>query len=356
MKILITGATGFIGSHLALAARAHGHCVVATGRTNTPQEHTRRDLLEAAGIAVALGTLENPSLVSTLNEGCDAVIHLAAAQHEAGVPDEYFETTNVEATRILLDACVSRGVQRFVYGSTIGVYGEAGDCALTEESPTRPANIYGRTKLAAEDVVKGFAARLDTTIIRISETYGPGDFRLLKLFRAADRGVFAVLGNGANLRQPIHVKDLVRGLLLAVEHPAAVDQTLLLAGPAPMTTREMLSAVQAALGHRVFTPRLPLTPLIGAAIVCEALCKPLKITPLLHRRRLDFFRKSFWFDTDKARRLLGFEPTISFTAGARETVGWYRKEGWLRSAHRVAAPPSQAAAHPPRDVPLSGSS
>jgi nucleoside-diphosphate-sugar epimerase len=187
------------------------------------------------------------------------------------------------------------------------------------------------TKLAAEAVVKSYAARLETTIIRISETYGPGDGRLLKLFKAADRGLFVLIGAGANLRQPIHVTDLVRGLLCAAQHPAAIGQTFILAGPSAITTREMIANVAASLGRSGATLRIPMFPVLVAALLCELVCKPLRISPPLHRRRLDFFRKSLSFSIDKAKTMLDFEPTTPFSAGARDTAASYRSAGLVRS-------------------------
>jgi nucleoside-diphosphate-sugar epimerase len=336
MKILITGATGLIGSHLAGAARLQGYRVIATGMTNNSLERQRKRSLKSAGIQVLVGDLQGPAFVRNAVAGCDAVIHLAAAQHEAAVPDDYYYHVNVDATRQLLDACVEAGVKRFVYGSTIGVYGAGGAEALTEHSALHPSNIYETTKLAAEAVVKSYAGRLETTIARISETYGPGDGRLLKLFKAADRGLFVMIGSGANLRQPIHVTDLVRGLLCAVQHPAAVGQTFIFAGPNAITTRETLAAVAAALGRGGTIVRIPMFPCLVAAWMCELVCKPLGMQPPLHRRRLDFFRKSVSFSIDKAQALLDFEPTIPFSAGARDTLASYRSAGWVRS-HGAAA-------------------
>jgi nucleoside-diphosphate-sugar epimerase len=331
MQLLITGVTGLIGSHLAGAARLQGHRVIAAGLINNSLEEQRQHSLESSGIPVLVGNLQDPQFARKAAAGCDAVIHLAAAQHEAGVPDDYFYGVNVDATRVLLDACVEAGVKRFLYGSTIGVYGQGATAPLDEQSALHPSNIYETTKLAAEAVTKSYATRLETTIIRISETYGPGDGRLLKLFKAADRGLFVLIGPGRNLRQPIHVTDLVRGLLCAVEHPAAIGQTFVLAGPSAITTREMIAEVAAALGRGGTMLRIPMFPFLIAAVICEAACKPLRIQPPLHRRRLDFFRKSLWFSIDKAETLLDFSPTTPFSAGARDTLASYRSAGWVRS-------------------------
>jgi nucleoside-diphosphate-sugar epimerase len=329
MRLLLTGGSGFIGSRLALAARGRQLDVVVTGQVNNDAERARVDEMKRAGISIETGPLQDAGFSRQIVAGCDLVIHLAAAQHEANVPDSYFEEVNVGGTRALLDASRAAGVKRFVYGSTIGVYGSAEAGELDEESPTRPENIYGRTKLAAERLVHQQAGSLETCIVRISETYGPGDFRLLKLFRAIDRGAFMMIGNGENRRQAMHVDDLIRGLLVAAQHPAGAGQVFVMPGHEVMTTREMVASVARALGKPVPRLRLPLWPFLAAAVVFEATFKPLGIQPPIHRRRLDFFRKTFVFSTKKAEALLGFVPRIPFSEGTRETAAWYREQGFL---------------------------
>lgn len=337
LRIVITGATGFIGSRLALQAHRLGLDVVAAGCELSSIETERANELRAAGVRLTIGKLQEPAYARELVRGADAIIHLAAAQHEAGMPDAYFRDVNVLGTRVLLEAACERGVRRFVYGSSIGVYGTSGDDVLDETSALRPDNIYTRTKLEAEEVVASFAQQLETSVVRISETYGPSDFRLLKLFRAIDRGHFAIVGSGANRRQCLHVNDLTRALLLTAQHPLAVGQTFVIAGAESMTTNEMAHLIAAALNRR--TPKLhaPLWPFKLAASIFEAICPPLGMQPPLHHRRLDFFTKSFVFSTTKAQTLLGFQPEIDFATGAADTVRWYRARGFLpqREAHEV---------------------
>ncbi|HEX4049939.1 MAG TPA: NAD-dependent epimerase/dehydratase family protein [Steroidobacteraceae bacterium] len=328
MKLLITGGTGFIGSRLALQARGRGIQAVVAGQVNGTAEKARAQELKASGVEVAEGSLQDPQYAATVTRGCNVVVHLAAAQHESNVPDAYFRAVNVDATRTLLQASAAAGVTRFVYGSTIGVYGAVGAQPVDEDSPARPANIYGRTKLEAEGVVRSFDA-LPNCIVRISETYGPGDFRLLKLFRALERGRFIIIGSGDNRHQLIHVADLVQLLLLAAEHPGAVGQTILAVGQEVLTTRQMVAQVARAVGGRAPRVRAPLWPFLALAVGMEVTLKPLGISPPLHRRRLDFFRKSFVFDTLRAQKLLGFAPRVPFTEGAAETAAWYRQHGYL---------------------------
>ena len=338
-KLLLTGASGFIGSRLALRARAQSHDFIAIGMANTPAEKVRISELAAAGIEVRLGSLKDAEFLAEVTRGVDAVIHLAAAQHETSVPESYFLDVNVEGTRALLEASLQAGVRRFVYGSTIGVYGAAHAGALDEHSKLMPDNAYGRSKVQAEELVRRYADRIETTIIRISETYGPGDYRLLKLFDAVGRGVFMMIGSGQNRRQPIHVDDLGRGLLLAAYHPVARGETFVLAGPVAMTTREMVSSIRAALGRTGSDKRLPLWPLMTLATLMEGALRPFGIAPPIHRRRLDFFVKSFHFDTRKAQNLLGFEPQIPFDKGALETAHWYAAQGLLGTARLKLAQP-----------------
>src|SRR5579864_4455606 len=211
MRIFLTGGSGFIGSRLAPLAVQNGHAVTVVTAVNNPSERARCDALAKAGIQVVVASLEDSAALARELQGHDVVIHLAAAQHEAGAPESYFQQVNVEGTRRLLDLAAKAGVGRFVHGSTIGVYGSAAAGSLDEQSPLAPDNPYGRTKAAAEQVVRQFESPLEWAIVRISETYGPGDMRLLKLFRGIRKGRFPILGNGENLHQLIYVDDLSRG-------------------------------------------------------------------------------------------------------------------------------------------------
>jgi|RhiMethySRZTD1v2_1073278.scaffolds.fasta_scaffold08697_6 nucleoside-diphosphate-sugar epimerase len=338
MRLLVTGATGFIGSRLALHARRNGIDVLATGRAEIDVERERLAELRAAEIPVEVGTLHDVGFVRRLVRDRTVVIHLAAAQHESHMPAAYFRSVNVDVVRQLLQECRAAAIRRFVYGSTMGVYGDASEQQLDEQSEVRPENPYQETKLEAEALVRAREYDFDTSIVRIAETYGPGDWRLLKLFRAIERGHFFMIGRGSNRRQCIHVNDLVRGLMLAAEHPAAVSETMIMAGREVMTTNEMVERIATALDRKPPRTQLPMWPFLAAATVLETTLQPLRIHPPLHRRRLDFFRRSFVFSTVKAQRLLGFTPEIDFQSGAADTARWYRSRGLLapRAADEVA--------------------
>jgi nucleoside-diphosphate-sugar epimerase len=328
MRYLITGGTGFIGSRLALRCLALGHEVRVLGQENTPAEAENRREVEEAGAQVALASLSDRDAVATSVRDVDVVIHLAAAQHEMDVPDEHFRSVNVEGTANLLNAAAAAGVKRFVYGSTIGVYGIPSGL-LDEASPTRPDNIYGVTKLEAESSVLSAGARLPVVVIRIPEVYGPGDRRLLKLFRMIDQRTFFHIGNGRNLHHLIYIDDLLDGILAAGSEPSAEGEVLLLAGAEPVTTNVMVQEVAAALGRPNPRVRAPLWLFSLLATLLELTLRPLGIQPPLHRRRLDFFRKSFALSSAKATARIGFRPKVGVREGMARTAQWYRDTGKL---------------------------
>jgi dihydroflavonol-4-reductase len=207
------------------------------------------------------------------------------------------------------------------------VYGKASEGVIDEQTPLAPDNAYGRTKAEAETVVRGFDGKIPFCIARISETYGPGDMRLLKLFRGVQRKRYMTIGTGSNRHQLIYVDDLARGLLTATQAANAVGATFILAGSQTLTTDEMAIAVGAAVGNSRPPRHIPMWPFDVAAFVFEQTMPRVGLRPLLHRRRLDFFRKSFSFSTSEAERLLGFRATIGFAEGAARTAQWYREQG-----------------------------
>lgn len=300
--------------------------VRALGRRRSPVEKENARQLEERGAEVREVPLENRRQLLDAMAGVDVVFHLAAAQHEANVPDEHFRAVNVEGTRNVLDAAEAVRVGRLVHGSTIGVYRWRPGQIVREDSPLEPDNIYGVTKLAGEEVVRSYAGRVPFAIGRISETYGPGDRRLLKLFRAVERGACLQLGDGQNLHHLVYIDDLIAGLLLAAHETRALGRTFVLAGREPTTTRDMLEAICRSLGAKPRIVRLPLAPFVLAASTLEAVLRPLGVQPPLHRRRMDFFRKSFAFSLEEASAL-GYKPRVGLADGTRATARWYVEHG-----------------------------
>jgi dihydroflavonol-4-reductase len=329
MEVLITGGTGFIGSRLALRCLEKGYAVRVLGQENTVAEVENRRLIEARGAKVIVGSVTQQERLHELLHGVELVYHMAAAQHEANVPDQRFWEVNVTGTKNILEASVNAHVKRFIHGSTIGVYDSALEGCIDEQSPVHPDNIYGITKLEGETLVLSFREKLPVVIIRIAETYGPGDRRLLKLFKGIQKKVFFIIGNGRNIHHPIYIDDLIEGLFLATTAEEAVGRVFVLAGKEPLTTAAMVETIAKQLDIRIPAFHLPFSIFLIAAVIMEKICRPMEIQPPLHRRRLDFFSKNFLFSLERSSKILGFAPQVSFEQGVAETAKWYGENGYL---------------------------
>lgn len=328
MKVLITGGTGFIGSRLALKCLEKNMEVTVLGQENTPAEIENKREIENKGANVYLTSVSDKEEIAALLNGVDYVIHLAAAQHEMNVPDKKFWDVNVEGTRNIIDASLLAGVKKFIHGSTIGVYGIM-DGEIDENTKCNPDNIYGVTKLEGEKLVLSYKNKLPVTILRIPETYGPGDRRLLKMFKGIKKGVFPLIGKGDNLHHLIYVDDLIEGFLLAAENDNANGKIFLLSGVESVSTKQMVNIMVKILEANKPKIRLPLPLMWSIAFMMEKTLRPLGIQPPLHRRRLDFYKKSFSLSAKKAKYSFGFSPKVTFKEGVKLTAEWYRQNNLI---------------------------
>jgi nucleoside-diphosphate-sugar epimerase len=329
MRLLVTGGTGFIGSHLAEEGRRRGAEVVVLGLTDRPEERANAQLLAGLGVEVIPGSITDAELCERSMRGVTHVFHLAVAMREGGKADEFFEAVNLDGTRRLLEAAGAARVERFVYCGTIGIYGHRAPGITTEDSPLRPGNIYERTKVAAERLVRELAPalRVPFTILRPADVYGPRDQRLLKLFRGVHGGRFPLFGDGTGRRHMVYVDDVVSAFFAACERTEAVGEAMIVAGPRPCTLRELIEEVRRVTGSERFGRRLPLAPMLAAAAVVEDVCQALHLDPPIYRRRMDFFTSDSAFDTSRARRLLGWAPRVELAEGVRRTNEDYRRSG-----------------------------
>jgi nucleoside-diphosphate-sugar epimerase len=329
VRLLVTGGTGFIGSHLAEEGRRRGAEVVVFGLTDRPEERANAELLSRLGAEVLPGSITDPELCRRAARGATHIFHLAVAMREGGKSDEFFESINLDGTRHLLQASTEERVQRFVYCSTIGIYGHRAPGITTEDSPLSPGNVYERTKVTAEKLVRDFAQNcgLAAVVLRPADVYGPRDQRLLKLFKGVSQGRFPLFGSGKGRRHMVYVDDVVSAFFKACERQEAVGAGLIVAGPRACTLRELLDEVQAATGSPRYGIRLPLAPMLGLAAVVEDVSAALAIDPPIYRRRMDFFHSDSEFDTSRARRVLGWEPKVDLKDGIRRTLEDYRRSG-----------------------------
>lgn len=325
MKMLVTGANGFTGSHLARRLLSEGHQVRALVRPGA-----RTGELQAAGIEICNGQLTHPADVRNAAAGCDQIYHIAAAFRTAGHPDRYYHDVNVGGTMNVLDAAQAAGCERVIHCSTGGVHGHIEQPPANEDYRFKPGDIYQESKVAAEALVGERVAKGERiAVFRPAAIYGEGDTRFLKLFRSIARGRFVMVGSGQTRLHMVHVDDLCQGIALCGSRPEAVGQVFILGGPDAPTLNEICAMIAATLQVSPPRWRVPVWPVYAAGALCELLCVPLRIDPPLHRRRVSFFTHHREFDISRARQLLGYAPQVSAAEGIARTAAWYRAQGML---------------------------
>lgn len=339
MRVLVTGATGFTGGHLARTLAARGDRVRVLVRPGsdphprgTGSDPGRRG--EGTGferLEVILGDLRDAESLRRAAAGVDVVYHIAAIYRQAGCRDDEYRAVNATAVRAVIGAARSGGARRVVHCSTVGVHGDVERPPANEDAPLRPGDIYQQTKLEGEQIARDAAREtgIEVVIARPTGIYGPGDRRLLKLFRGVARRRFVILGDGRIFYHLTYIDDLVEGFRLCGTVPAAAGRTYILAGGDVTTLKQLTGLI--AEEARVPPPRwhLPVWPVRAAGALCEAICAPFGIEPPLYRRRVDFFTKSRAFDISRARAELGYAPATGLREGIRRTLEWYRSAGWL---------------------------
>lgn len=320
--VAVTGGTGFTGAALIKRLVADGYQVRALARNVS-------GIAPSAHVQAIVGDLSNAEALAQLVRDVDTVFHIAAMYRSEGSPED-FMAVNFEGTRTLLESSRQAGVRRFVYCSTIGVHGTVVQTPADENAPYNPRDSYQETKLMAEKYCLVMHAQgIEVVVIRPCGIYGPGDTRMLKMFRMIDKGTFFFVGNAQPNFHPVYIDDLVQGFMLAMNVDQAAGEVFIIGGPRYLPLREYVAAAARALGARVPTLTINYGVMSWIAASCEWLCKPLGISPPLHRRRLTFFKHNRAFSIDKARSMLGYEPSIDLDEGFRRTVAWYREQGLL---------------------------
>jgi dihydroflavonol-4-reductase len=321
--IAITGVSGLLGGALAERLLTDGHSVRALFRK---VEKGWRNTLRATQI---VGSLSDGASLSRLVSGADTVFHVAAMYRHDG-PWEEFEEVNLRGTERLLEAAARAGVRRFIYCSTIGVYGNVASSPSNEQAPFAPRDDYQRSKLLAEEACR--AARtgdMEIVILRPCGIYGPGDLRMLKLFRMLNRRIFVQIGRGDANFHPVYIDDLVDAFILAMTVPEIDGESFIIGGPEFMPLRDYVKAAAAALPAPAPFLHVPYGLMSVVATMCEWAYAPTKIEPPLHRRRLTFFKHNRAFSIEHARQRLGYAPRVCLEDGFGRTVRWYRQEKLL---------------------------
>lgn len=326
MKILVTGATGFTGHNLSKKLLDQGHNVRILVRSKS-----RVALSPHPNLEIIEGDIRDQQLVEKAVNGTEKVFNIAAMFRSAKSVDQDYHDIHVKGVQHLLQAALKYDIKRFVHCSTVGVHGDVKNPPANETSPYAPADIYQRTKLKGELWAREFADKnnIALSVIRPTAIYGPGDLRLLKLFKLATKSITPILGTGKIYYHMVYIDDLVQGFLLAGEKEAAIGEVFIIGGEQNMVLDDLLATISKITGSSDKQLHIPALPFQLAGSLCEKICIPLNIEPPIYRRRVDFFTKSRSFNIEKAKRLLGYSPQFDLHTGLKITAEWYKKEGML---------------------------
>lgn len=328
-SVAVTGATGFLGQHLTEALLASGYRVSILARSAEKAEQFRGRVQR-----IVIGDINDHAAVGELVQGAHAVIHLVSNFRTASGPPASYYSINLDGTRTTLDAARAAGVKRFLHCSTIGVHGHVQATPADESSPYNPGDLYQLTKMQAEQLClahAGDGTGMEMVILRPCSMYGPGDLRMLKMFRMLEKRTFLMLGPCRENFHAVYIDDVVDGFMRALTASGVDGETFILGGPEYVPLRDYVAASAQAVGAPLPWLKLPYWPFFAASAVCEAVCVPLRIEPPLHRRRLRFYANNRAFSIQKARNLLGYAPAVSLQEGLARTVTWYREHGYLSS-------------------------
>jgi nucleoside-diphosphate-sugar epimerase len=327
VNVFVTGGTGFVGAHLVKALRARGDSVTALVRRPALAER----LGWGSDVRLLRGDLDDET---ALREGCagaDVVYHVAGQIAAKSAAE--FMSTNRDGTANVLEAARDGGARRMLFVSSLAVAGPTSPGhPIDETRAPAPVTDYGRSKLAAEVLVRAMPATLPWTIVRPPVVYGEWDRGTLKIFQLAARGVAPVFGDGSQELSVIHAEDLARALMAAATAPAAVGRVYFAAHPAVTTSRALVLTAGRALG-RARAPRiLPVPPLVARGVLWAAgtLAHLAGRASLLSADKANEFLAPAWTcRSDALTRDTGWHALVALDDGMRRTANWYREVGWL---------------------------
>lgn len=319
MKVLVTGANGFMGSHLCERLLAEGHEVRGLVRRSSNLEW-----IEGLGLELAYGSLGDRDSLARAVAGQDWVFHTAATLRPKDLAD--FERVNYEGTRMLAEACIDARVRRFVFFSSAAAGGpaESSEQPRDEECEDRPVSLYGRGKLKAEQALRELRERLHSIILRFPAVYGPRDRDSVVLLAWLKRGLRPVLNGVFSV---IHVEDAVGAAVLAAGSDVESGSMFYVSDGCSHTYDELTGIAARALGRRTMRVRVPRGALAAAGRLSEWLSRDGSI---LSRDKAKEMAQDCWVcSSARARLEFGFVPRYTLERGLTETVAWYIERKWL---------------------------
>lgn len=313
-RVLVTGATGFVGSHIAEALLEAGYDVRCGAR-----DPDQPRWLSGIPAEVVPLDLDDPAHLRRALRGMDAVIHAAGITRARRYED--YDRINTVGTRRLATAAREAGARRFVLVSSLAARGPDG--------ASHPASAYGWSKRKAETGLRSFSGEMETVILRPAAVYGPRDTDLLPLFEMALRGRLAI-PSGPGLLQPVYAPDVAAAALAAVRATEPPTHPLPVAEPAGYTWKQVAQALETAVGRGVRPVGIPSGAFVFGGHVAERFSQLAGKAPVFDRRRAEDLARHTWTcDASETERALGWRAEVPLAEGLERTVHWYEKNGWV---------------------------
>lgn len=328
MKILVTGATGFIGSHLVDYLIELGYDVKATIRKTSNLQWLKDKNIEL--VETNLNSLEDTSKAV---RDVDYIYHIAGLVAAKNYRE--FLKANRDATETLLKACeiANPHLQRFVLVSSQTVAGPSSSLEnpQTEDDIPTPITSYGKSKLEGEKVAISFMDKLPITIVRPPAVYGPRDTAIKDIFKLANKGIAPLVGLDDKFVSLIYIKDLIQGIVLAGESNISEGQIYFITSHQFYSWNEIMDTMKIALNKkRLLKIRIPNTLVLAIAGISDLFGRFSDKPPVFdYEKGIDFVQKYWICSPEKARRDLDFVSEISLEDGLTETAEWYKFMNWI---------------------------
>lgn len=333
-KILVTGATGFIGSHLveALAEKNRRvRCLVRRDSFLKNLEYIKslRDPIKSK-IEIFNGDLLDKKLLKKALRDIDIIFHLAAIARPMAIPNQAYFDVNATGTKNLLEACRSTKIKKFIHMSSISAVGPSRDGKpVNESTPCKPVDTYGESKLEAEKILFEYYKKykIPIVILRPSMVFGERDFEMLRFFKAVKTGFFPIRGRGK--MEFCYVQNLVEACLLA-EEKGKIGEVYCISNGESYTLNKIIRTMVKEMHIKLVPIFLPISMLRAGGFAMEIIGKRFNFHPPFSKETATWMTTNYWYcSIEKAKKELGYKPKFSLGEGIRRTVKWYKKEGFL---------------------------
>lgn len=325
MKVLVTGASGFLGSHVAEGLKKRGHDVRVLVRKSS-----NKKFLDTLGVEYAYGAIEDAEAVEKAVVGVDAIVHSAGIVKARSAAE--YEATNVQGTKNLLAAAKKHcpKLVRFVHVSSLEASGPSKDGAPIAIDQESPCTAYGRSKLLAEKACLAFKDDLAVTILRPTAIYGPRDVEILEAFRSVKRRLLPITGDGSVKYTFVYGPDCAEACIKAIEADVPSGSTFFVADGDVWAQKDMMAKMEEACNTRALVRKgIPFGVVKAAAFFVEAYGKATNKAVMLTREKAAMLEQHFVCDPAATKQALGWEPSVKWEEGSKLTVRWYEANGWL---------------------------